>query len=112
IANWLDRAQVLRVASEHRPGIVADCFDCSGCRVEGDERRFTDDDPAAAREDARVGRSEVDGEIGRKGKRHSSVIGTQGMFRHHRPRPSSKAFENPAVRPGRKKWKAGLSYEN
>src|SRR5262245_18524477 len=61
---------MLRIAAEHRAGVVADGFYRAGSGVERDERRFTDDDPAAPREDAGAGRSDIDGEVGRKSKRH------------------------------------------
>jgi hypothetical protein len=46
---------------------VADRFDLPFGRVESNYRRLVEDNAASLREDAGVGRAEVDGEVGREG---------------------------------------------
>ena len=55
-------------------GFGADSFDGARRRVERDDRRLVEDDAVAAREDAGVGRPEVDGKIaGKEGKNRPKV---------------------------------------
>ena len=52
-----------RRAAEHRARRVTDGFGLVALRVDGDDRRFVDDDAAAGGEDDGVGGAEVDGEV-------------------------------------------------
>src|SRR5215203_2555894 len=57
------RLDVRRRPSEHLVGFLPNGLDFPLGGVEGNDRRFIDDDPAAAREHAGVGGAEIDGDI-------------------------------------------------
>ena len=60
-------------APEHLVRLGPDRFDRPLGGVERDDGRFVEDDAAAAREDAGVGRAEIDRDIGREGRKQAHV---------------------------------------
>ena len=63
VLHRLDRGDVAGRPAQHLLGFGADGLDPPVDRVERDNRRLADDDALAAREDAGVGRAEIDGQI-------------------------------------------------
>ena len=62
------------VRPEHLLGAGADGLDAAGDLVDGDHRRLVDDDAAALRVDAGVGRAEIDGQVsGEKRKQRTKT---------------------------------------
>ena len=66
VFHRLDGDDVARRASEHLFCFAADSHDFSAGLVDGHDRGLVNDNTFAVREDQRVCRAQIDGEVGRK----------------------------------------------
>jgi len=66
----LNRDDIPGRAPEHLLGIAADRFDPAVHLVDGHDRRLVDHNPFAARVDAGIGGSQIDGQVTRKQREH------------------------------------------